>query len=79
MTRRPIARNGDNFQNPMTPLPAGSRWLGAQAVAAVAVLVSDGTVDVAGTLELSSGSAASQHQQLLLFPPIWVWAGVQEL
>ena len=39
----------------------------------------DGTVDVAGTLELSSGSAASQHQQLLLFPPIWVWAGVQEL
>lgn len=57
-------------------LAAGSRWLGAQAVAAAAALASgDGAVEAAGTLERSGGSAASQHQQLLLFPPLWVWGG----
>lgn len=35
-------------------LAAGSRWLGAQAAAAVATLVSgDGAVEVAGTLDWS--------------------------
>lgn len=58
-------------------LAAGTRWLGAEEGAvAVALASGDGTVaEVAVTLELGSASDASQHQQLLLFPLLWVWGG----